>query len=373
MKILYTNFHRTYGGGHTTYIVHLVKLLSLEHECHVAAPQGSLLYSKAEQIPGVHMIKQTFSSRPQQILAEICAVRQLLKSERYDIVHVNGSADQRIIVLACLGLKNRPRIVFTKHNDHKLNSLGNRLRACGTDRIIAVSHYVKELFKETPYKNIPIDLIYHGVDTDYFAPAHDPAKRRQRRQELVGDHHENLILLGSTGGTDFAKGWMEMVQAIALLPHNLRDRCRVIVAGSPPPTETLKQIASLNMQNSAIFPGLLNDVRPTLGACDLGFVLSYRETLSFACRESMALGLPTIVTNVGGLPENIQHLKNGWIVPVKDPVSLSHLLSQILLDTSLQQAIGRAARETAKNDFNLALFAQNTLLCYDKLLTQKKV
>lgn len=299
---------------------------------------------------------------------EIRALRALIKKERYDIVHVNASGDHRHVALACLGLKKRPKIVFTKHNDHKLKSLGNRLRARGTDRIIAVSQFVKGLFVDTPYKQIPIDVVYHGVDTDYFAPSLDATQRAQVRQQLVGPEHENLILLGSTGGTDIEKGWLEMVEAVAILPPALRQQCRIIMAGDPPEIHKIQRVYELGMQNVVIFPGLLDDVRPMLQACDLGFVLSHREALSYACRESMALGLPTIVTQVGGLPENIQDQVNGWIVPVKDPASLSQLLQKILPDLPTRAKIGQAARKTAEIQFNLALFAQNTLLCYDEVL-----
>ena len=86
----------------------------------------------------------------------------------------------------------------------------------------------------------------------------------------------------------------------------------------------------------------------------------------------MSLGLPTIVSDAGGLPENIRHQENGWIVPVKNPQVLAQLLSEILPNTALRQKIGDAARKTAENEFNLRLFTQNTLLCYDEVLQHKR-
>lgn len=378
MKILFTNQFKGNGGGHTTYIVNLVRELSLTHECHVACPESSRLYRFVEEIAAqqkdslhganLRAIPQLFHSRLPLMWGEVRQLRALLKRERYDIVHANGSGDHRHLVLACLGLKHKPKLVFTKHNDHKLKSLGNRLRASGTDRIIAVSQYIKSLFTDTPYENIPIDVVYHGVDTEYFTPTLDLAQRELVREQLVGPQHKDLILLGSTGGTDIEKGWLEMVEAIALLPQELCQRCRVIMAGDTPEDSRLERVYAAGMQDQVIFPGLLDDVRPMLQACDLGFVLSHKEALSFACRESMAMGLPTIVTNVGGLPENIQDQVDGWIVPVKDPSALSQLLVTLLNDQALCKKVGQAARKTAENQFNLSLFARNTLLCYDKVL-----
>ena len=372
MKILFTNFLKGNGGGHVTYIINLLKNMSTQYECHVASPQSSRLFRFAQEIPGVRSIAQEFSSRLPLMCVEAQQIRTLLKRERYDIVHVNGSADHRLIVLASLGLKHRPKIVFTKHNDHRLKSFGNRMRAIGTDSVIAVSQYVLSLFKDTAYEGKPIRVVYHGIDTDYFAPCHDHAFRDQQRQSLVGPEHSSLILIGSSGGTDYEKGWLEMVEAVSLLPQELRQQCRIIVAGDLPDTQKIQVLVDLGIQDSVIFPGLLDDVRPTLLACDLGFVLSHKEALSFACRESMSLGLPTIVSDAGGLPENIRHQENGWIVPVKNPQVLAQLLSEILPNTALRQKIGDAARKTAENEFNLRLFTQNTLLCYDEVLQHKR-
>ncbi|MDO5678929.1 MAG: glycosyltransferase family 4 protein [Pelistega sp.] len=372
MKILYTNFLKGNGGGHVTYIINLLKILSLHHECHVASPESSRLYRFAQEMPGVRSIAQSFHSRLPLMCAEIKQIRALLKRERYDIVHVNGSADHRHLVLACLGLKHRPKIVFTKHNDHRLKSFGNRMRALGTDSVIAVSQYVLSLFQGTAYQGIPIRVVYHGVDTDYFAPCQDQSFRDQQRQSLVGPEHAKLILIGSSGGTDYEKGWLEMVEAVSLLPQEQRQQCRIIVAGDYPDPQKIQVLVDLGMQESVIFPGLLDDVRPLLLACDIGFVLSHKEALSFACRESMALGLPTIVSDAGGLPENIRHQDNGWIVPVKNPQALAQLLETILPNHLLRQETGQAARKTAENEFNLRLFTQNTLLCYDEVLQHKR-
>ena len=85
------------------------------------------------------------------------------------------------------------------------------------------------------------------------------------------------------------------------------------------------------MQDRVIFVGLLDDVRPFLAALDLGFVLSSRvETISFACREMMAMGLPVVVTDVAGLPENVEDGVDGWIVPACAPAAVSEVLREAL-------------------------------------------
>lgn len=365
MKILFTNFHKRNGGGHVSYILHLLSQFG-DHDCWVATPDTSRLFRYASALEGVTVRDQAFNSRIGRMVPEVRQLRKLIQNEQFDIVHVNASADHRHVMLACLGLprQQRPRIVFTKHNDHSVHTIGHRLRAwLGTDAVIAVSRYVAQLFVGSAYEAFPVHVIHHGIDIHYFAPP-SATRRSEARQALLGADDPELIVFGSTGGTDYEKGWLELVYAIAGLPDALKTRCRIIVAGDPPAEDIIQTIASLQMQSQVMFPGLLDDIRPVLAASDVGFVLSHNEALSFAARESMACGLPTIVSDAGGLPENLEHGVSGWITPAKNVPALRALLEEILPDAALRGAIAQHSRQRAEAQFNLSVFAERTLQVY---------
>ena len=365
MKILFTNFHKRNGGGHVTYILDLLRQFA-DHDCWLATPGTSRLFRYAQTLDRVTVRDQAFNSRIGKLIPEVRRLRQLIRQEQFDIIHVNASADHRHVMLACLGLprRQRPCIVFTKHNDHSVHTVGHRLRAwLATDAVIAVSHYVAGLFADSAYASFPIHVIHHGIDVQHFAPA-TRAERSAARQRLLGVDDPQQIVFGSTGGTDFEKGWLELVYAIAGLPDALRKRCRIIVAGDPPPDDIIQSVKGLQMQDQVIFPGLLDDARPVLAASDLGFVLSHREALSYAARESMACGLPTIVSDAGGLPENLEHGVSGWITPVQDVTALRALLAQILPDEATRATVAQHTRQRAEVLFNLSVFANNTMNVY---------
>ncbi|WZB74320.1 glycosyltransferase [Achromobacter insuavis] len=85
---------------------------------------------------------------------------------------------------------------------------------------------------------------------------------------------------------------------------------------------------------------------------DVGFVLSSRlETISFACREMMAAGKPVIVSDTGGLAENVTEGGNGWIVPVSAPPRVAETLAEILENRILLDWMAAAARRRAVRDF----------------------
>lgn len=368
MKILYTNFHGRNGGGHVTYIINLARALAGSHQITVATPEGSRLYRQARAIAGVTAVPMQYTSRPAALFGERAQLRRLIREGGFDLIHCNGSADHKQVMFATLALPRRPRIVFTKHNDHPVTSLGNWLRArLATDHSIAVSDYVHGLMSRSPYRRHPITTIRHGIDTDYFAPP-EQAGLDELRDRIFGPGWQGKLLLGSSGGTDYDKGWLDLVAAAAALPPADRARVLLMVAGDPPSEAKLARVRELGMIDQVRFPGLLDDVRPALAACDAGFVLSYREALSFACREIMGLGLPALISDVGGLPENVTDGEDGWIVPVRDVPAMTARLRFMLDNPQAVRAMGARARETAVRDFNLARFADATLDVYRRAL-----
>jgi len=257
-----------------------------------------------------------------------------------------------------------PRVIFTKHNDRGVTSFGHHLRArFSTDHVIAVSEYVKDMLLNSPYKKLPISAIRHGIDTQYFSPVSQDEKRRLRAQFFEPEVQDKIIL-GSASGTHESKGWLDLVHALSLLEPEQRKHFHVAVIGDQPDEELRARATAYGVCAHLSFLGLIEDVRTVLAACDLGFVLSYHEALSFACREKMALGLPVLVTQAGGLPENVFHDREGWIVPVRSPESIKAVLLNILANPARLSVVGAQARARAERDFNLKDFIRATLAVY---------
>ncbi len=368
MKILHTNFHGRNGGGHVTYLMHLLTGLASEHSLTLATPGSSRLYRYASQLDNVTVLDMSFTTRPSSWFAARAKLRKVIKAGHFDIIHVNGSADHKQVMLALLGMRHRPRVVFTKHNTHEMNSLGHRLRAWfATDQVIAVSDYVRGELARTPYRKIPSFTIRHGIDLEYFSPV--PALEKQAlRLKLLGPDVAKKIVIGSSAGTDYEKGWLDLVEGVSLLAPEERARFHLLVAGDNPNAAKLSKVQELGMTDQVSFPGLLDDVRPYLACCDLGYVLSYYEALSYACRELMGLGLPVLITNVGGLPENVTHGEQGWIVPMRNPLAIAQVLREILAEPACLLRLGAQARLRAEQEFNMPDFLSNTMSAYKKVL-----
>ena len=364
MKILFTNFHPGIGGGHVTYIVSLLLGMKATHNLFVACPATSRLFKRASEIVDVQTVDMSFTTRPSSWFSARAALRALILKENFDVIHVNGSSDHKQVMLALVGLGCSPRVIYTKHNDRGVTSFGHHLRArFSTDHVIAVSEYIKDMLLNSPYKKRPISVIRHGIDTQYFSPVSHDEKMRLRAQFFEPEVQDKIIL-GSASGTHEAKGWLDLVHALSLLEPEQRKYFHVAVIGDQPEEELRARATAYGVCSHLSFLGLIDDVRTVLAACDVGFVLSYHEALSFACREKMALGLPVLVTQAGGLPENVFHDREGWIVPVRSPESIKAVLLNILANPARLSVVGAQARARAERDFNLKEFIRATMAVY---------
>ena len=124
MKILYTNYHKGDGGGHTTYLTTLIQQLGPRYHVTLAAPQASRLYRETRQAGLAEAMAVNYSSRIWHTPALVSRLADIMAAGEFDIVHVNGSLDHRCAMLARMKLAGpRPRIVYTKHDNHAVSGL----------------------------------------------------------------------------------------------------------------------------------------------------------------------------------------------------------------------------------------------------------
>jgi len=361
-KILYTNFHPGNGGGHTTYLLALLKGHPEKFEVAVACPAKSELYKKA-QSEGFKTYGISFPGKIKElrdIYDSLVKLRSIIKQGSFTHIHVNGSPDHRLVMYALLTtrLSSRPKIVFTKHNNLtvKKNIFSQIRYKYFSDQIITVCNYLRYEFQSFGISANRIHHVANGVNTRHFAGPLSLAQKKALRESL--NLPKEKIILVSCAGTALHKGWQFLIKAI----NQITDPKYAVVVLGPPPSN--KKILDLELETSQVFfPGQINDIRPYLLASDIGFVLSTSiETVSFACREMMSSGLPCLVSDTGCLPENISK-DTGWVTRAgnhKDIINVLHAIS-----SSDLYHMGENARKRALKYFDQEEFLTGTFKVYD--------
>jgi glycosyltransferase involved in cell wall biosynthesis len=97
--------------------------------------------------------------------------------------------------------------------------------------------------------------------------------------------------------------------------------------------------------------GKQDRVYEKLGVADLFLLPSDLESFGLAALEAMACEVPVIGTNVGGMPDVVQHGVDGYLVEPRDVASAGRYAIEILSSPDRGREMGKRAREDARRRF----------------------
>jgi glycosyltransferase involved in cell wall biosynthesis len=148
------------------------------------------------------------------------------------------------------------------------------------------------------------------------------------------------------------KGIDVLLKAAAALLTRLPD-VTFRIAGDGTERPALQALCTtLGISERVQFLGHTPDIPALLRSSSVFAFPSLMEASPNAVIEAMASGLAVAASNAGGIPEVVEHERNGLLVPPGDPRALSDALVRLLTDTALSQKLGIAARETIARRFS---------------------
>jgi len=112
-----------------------------------------------------------------------------------------------------------------------------------------------------------------------------------------------------------------------------------------------EQMASHGILGNFKFLGWRDDIHDLMAASDILVMPSKDEGVPNTVQEAMALGLPVIVSAVGGLPEIVSHGITGWVLPLQDSEAWARQIQECICDPALCQVVSEAARAYAVGHF----------------------
>lgn len=192
--------------------------------------------------------------------------------------------------------------------------------------VVNSSRVLHELQEEYGVAQERISVIHTGVDTNHFKPAENPVKSDQPTLLFVSLDHKR-------------KGLGTLLEAMRQVPET-----QLWIAGTPLDKFWEEEIARKNLNRRVKSWGKVSDLRPFYQQADL-FV---HPTLYDACAntvlQSMASGLPGIISSRDGAGDFIRHGANGW--RLENPENADELAQLISLGLGNLALAGNSARET---------------------------
>ena len=185
-----------------------------------------------------------------------------------------------------------------------------RLYASGGIHFVTCSHWLEGMAKQSALlANQPVSVIPNPISTTLF----HPMKQTEARQKLALPTEGKLILFGSVKLTDKRKGIDYMVEACRLLAKQhpaLKEQLALVAVGMH--AAELQPLVPFKVHNMG-YVREEHQLAEIYNAADLYVIPSLDENLPNTIMEAMACGTPCVGFPTGGIPEMIDHLKNGYL------------------------------------------------------------
>lgn len=279
-----------------------------------------------------------------------------LRRVRADLVHMNNSPIAGID--DWLPAARWLRIPCTAHSRSAVGprSFLHETLLKGFDRIIAVSDHVAETVEAAGYPSARLTRIYDGVDV-----AGARARVRRSAEDVRAEFGvaPSAFLVVMVGHLRAWKGQDTLLEAVARLPDDVRERTTVLIVGEAPPSDRafLARVerlrAELRLEQRVVFTGYRADAIELMNAADVVVHAStIPEPFGLVVVEAMALGRAVIASSIGGPAETVLP-GTGLLFDPNDSRALADRLTEVARDPALRDRLGAGGRARAQ-DFDIA-------------------
>jgi glycosyltransferase involved in cell wall biosynthesis len=188
-------------------------------------------------------------------------------------------------------------------------------------------------------------IIYPGIDETFFCPTQKLDKKDDQK-----------IIITTTGRLTWQKGYIVSLQAIKILQDKGFDVKYHILGGGDSYDELIFWRRKLDVESNVDLSGRYfspREVRDYLESTDIYIQPSIIEGVPIAIMEAMAMELPVIASNVGGISELVVDGVTGVLVPPADPDTLTKQIIRLINADDKRVQMGKAGRKRILEKFSL--------------------
>lgn len=291
-------------------------------------------------------------------LANLRALRRIIRDGEYDLVHCHGALAN--VTGALLRRHLHVPVISTVHSDYRLDYLGRPFARAvyGTlntwalhrlDYRVCVSDPIRQRLIDRGFEPNRLFSIYNGLDFSHVVPKTDRAAYFAQFGYTV---HEDDIIVGIAARLDPVKDIPTLLRAVALA-QKACPQLRLAIAGDGMERKKLEALArELEITDSVFFLGWVDDLDSFYGALDINALSSLSETFPYALTEGARAHLATVASNVGGVPVIIEHGVTGLLFEPGDVRMFAAYLARCALDSDYRHTLGEALYRRGKADFS---------------------
>jgi glycosyltransferase involved in cell wall biosynthesis len=286
-------------------------------------------------------------------------VRRLVGAVAADVV---VGHDYKANLLLRLAAGGRPRVAVVHGytaEDAKIRlfeAVDRRLLA-GAKAVVAVAAPLRDLLVSSGLHPGRVHVVENAIPAEAVARAAREGRERLRAAWGLGPEDRAILALGRLSPE---KGQDLLLTAFS----RIRDpSARLVLVGDGALAPALRRrVAEGHLGETVRFAGWSAEPWACLGAADLFVLPSRREGLPLALLEAMAVGLPIVAADVGGVAGALGGA--GRAIPPDRPDLLAAAIAALLGDPEEARLLGRAAAARVRAAFDPALQAQRLQRIY---------
>jgi glycosyltransferase involved in cell wall biosynthesis len=297
---------------------------------------------------------------------------RIIKTEKPDVVHTHTSK-AGILGRMAAKIARVPLIVHTPHGHVFFGHFGpilsriflwvERLFAPLTDRVVALTDRESRDYTDlNVYPEDKLVQIHSGVDIEKFKQV--PVNAVEKKRALGLD--PNGLVVGFIGWLLPVKGPMHLLKAMEDVWQDHDDTILVFIGKGDLDVDLRAEALRSNANDRINFVGWRNDIDEIMPIFDIFVLPSLNEGMGRVLVEAMAAGKPIVASNVGGIPDLVQHDYNGLLVPPGDEKALAASIKQLINDPEKAKMMGQRGREIC-NRFSLEAMVEKIDNLYQEL------
>jgi glycosyltransferase involved in cell wall biosynthesis len=359
---LHINTERTWRGGEQQVHYLLDGLARRGHAVTLVCQEGQPLHQRAASLPiDVVPMKVHGEIDPMAVLR----LRRLILDRDIDVIHMH-SPHAHTLGCAAAVLARRGVCVVTRRVSFSIRKsfMSVWKYKWRVDRYIAISNAVKDVMVNDGIDAGRISVVHSGIDLKKFDHM-DPAPLRAELG-LAPDTR----LIGNVAHLAANKGQRHLVAAMPAILDSEPTAHLAIVGAGEMMDELSAQVERLGLQRSVSFLGFRTDIPALIKSFDVFVMASLMEGLCTSILDAMACGVPVVATDTGGVPDIVNHERNGLLTPVNDPESLAKTIVKMLAHPDMATRLVAAAHDTVRDKFTINAMAEGNLAVYRDLLSR---
>lgn len=298
---------------------------------------------------------------------------EVVEYQKLDVLHVHYAIPHASVaflakqILASKGVKI-PFITTLHGTDITLVGKDSSLKPViefsinNSDGVTCVSEYLKDTTYEFFDIKKDINVIYNFIDFNKFSKTN-----KDHFKKVIAPNGEKII----THISNFRKVKRAEDTIYIFEKINKKIPSTLLLVGDGPERANLEEMCQkIGLCDQIRFLGKQEAIEELLSVSDLFVLPSSSESFGLAALEAMAIEVPVISTNIGGIPEVNIDGETGFLCDVGDVDSMAKKALEILSDTETHEKFKKRAFERAR-EFAIEKVVPQYLELYEKVIREK--